>query len=43
MQKLPAKFNVVAFPFVLSALMSSIVSGVSTWRALGLVDGFVGK
>jgi hypothetical protein len=43
MKKLPAKYNAVAFPFALSTLMSFIISGVSTWRALGLVDGFLGK
>lgn len=43
MKKLPAKYNAVVFPLVLSTLMSFIISGVSTWRALGLMDGFVGK
>lgn len=43
MNKLPAKYNVVAMPLVLSTFMSFIISGVSTWRALGLVDGFFGK
>jgi hypothetical protein len=43
MKKLPAKYNAVVFPFVLSTLMSFIISGVSTWRALGMVDGFFGK
>ncbi len=43
MAKLPAKYNTVAFPLVLSTMMSFIISGVSTWRALGLIDGFAGK
>jgi hypothetical protein len=43
MKKLPARFNVVAIPLVLSTLMSFIISGVSTWRALGLIEGFMGK
>jgi hypothetical protein len=43
MKKLPAKFNAIAIPLVLSTLMSFIISGVSTWRALGMVDGFIAK
>jgi Protein of unknown function (DUF2798) len=43
MKRLPAKYNLVAIPLVLSTLMSFIISGVSTWRALGMVEGFVGK
>ena len=43
MTKLPAKYNFVAMPLVLSMFMSCIISGVSTLRALGLVDGFFGK
>jgi hypothetical protein len=43
MKKLPAKYNVIAIPLVLSTLMSFIISGVSTWRALGLADGFLDK
>jgi hypothetical protein len=43
MTKLPAKYNVVAMPFVLSIFMSCIISGVSTMRALGLAEGVVGK
>ncbi len=43
MKKLPAKFNAVAFPFVLSILMSCIISGVSTLRVLGFQDGFLSK
>jgi Protein of unknown function (DUF2798) len=43
MRKLPASYNFVAMPFVLSIMMSFIISGVSTLRALGLVDGFVLK
>jgi Protein of unknown function (DUF2798) len=40
MGKLPAKYNVVAMPFVLSTMMSFIISGVSTLRALGFIEGF---
>lgn len=40
MTKLPARFNSVALPFVLSLLMSCIVSGISTLRILGLGADF---
>ncbi len=43
MTKLPAKYNLVALPLVLSTFMSFIISGVSTWRALGFVDGLFAK
>ena len=43
MTKLPAKYNFVAMPFVLSIMMSFIISGVSTLRALGLAEGFFTK
>jgi Protein of unknown function (DUF2798) len=43
MSKLPARYNIIAMPFVLSVMMSFIISGVSTLRALGFVDGFVAK
>lgn len=42
MAKLPARFNTVALPLVLSGLMSLIVSGVSTWRAVGVPANFLG-
>jgi hypothetical protein len=35
MQKLPARFNAIAFPFVLSIFMSCMVSFVSTLRTVG--------
>jgi hypothetical protein len=34
------RFAPVAFGFVLSALMSFLVSGISTVRTAGLIDGF---
>jgi hypothetical protein len=37
---MPARFAPVLFGFVLSSLMSFIVSGISTLRNAGLVDGF---
>jgi hypothetical protein len=43
MTKLPARYNSVAMPFVLSLMMSFIISGVSSLRALGFVDGFILK
>lgn len=36
---IPARFQHLAFALVLSGMMSSIVSGISTLRALGLADG----
>jgi Protein of unknown function (DUF2798) len=36
---IPARLEHVAFGLVLSGLMSFIVSGISTVRAAGLVDG----
>lgn len=42
-QKLPARYNGIAFPFMLSLLMTCIVSGISTVNGIGLVDGLFGK
>lgn len=39
---MPAKYAPVLFGFVLSALMSFIVSGIATFRNAGLVDNFFG-
>lgn len=38
---IPARFMPIVFGFVLSALMSLLVSGVSTFRNAGLTDHFV--
>lgn len=38
---MPARFAPVLFGFVLSALMSLVVSGIATLRNAGPVDGFV--
>ncbi len=38
---IPARFEPVAFVFVLSSLMSFLVSGISTLRAAGLTEAFV--
>lgn len=37
---MPARFAPVLFGFVLSSLMSFVVSGISTLRNAGLVDDF---
>ena len=38
---IPARFAPVLFGLVLSSLMSFLVSGIATFRAAGMVDGFV--
>ncbi|HRE15576.1 MAG TPA: DUF2798 domain-containing protein [Rhodocyclaceae bacterium] len=40
MKKLPSRFAPILFGFVLSGLMSCIVSGIATLRAVGLVTTF---
>jgi hypothetical protein len=37
---LPKKSEPIVFGFVLSGLMSCLVSGISTLRVAGLTDGF---
>jgi hypothetical protein len=37
---MPARFAPILFGFVLSGLMSFIVSGISTFRNAGPIDGF---
>lgn len=37
---IPARYSQFLFGFILSGLMSCIVSGLSTFRALGLVAHF---
>lgn len=37
---IPARFAPILFGFILSGLMSSIISGISTWRALGVDTAF---
>ena len=39
---IPARFAPALFALFLSGMMSFLVSGVATWRAAGLVDGFGG-
>jgi hypothetical protein len=38
----PKKFAPALFGLILSGLMSLLVAGISTWRAVGLGDGFAG-
>ncbi|NUB44300.1 DUF2798 domain-containing protein [Fertoebacter nigrum] len=38
---IPARFAPVLFGLILSGLMSCVVSGIATARALGLGEGFV--
>lgn len=38
---IPRKFEPILFGFILSGLMSLLVSGISTFRATGLVSGFL--
>jgi hypothetical protein len=39
---IPNKYAPVLFGFILSGLMSLLVSGISTFRAVGLVPDYVG-
>lgn len=38
---MPPRFAPIAFGFVLSAMMSFLVSGIATFRNAGLVDTFM--
>lgn len=38
-RRLPARYNAIAVPLLLSLLMTCVVSGVSTVNSLGLADG----
>jgi hypothetical protein len=37
---LPAKFAPILFSFILSIMMSCVVSGIATYNVFGLLDGF---
>lgn len=39
---IPARFAPILFGFLLSGMMSSIVAGISTFRSVGLIEGFGG-
>ena len=40
LRKLPARYASIVMPLVLSALMSFVVSGTSTLKAVGITPGF---
>lgn len=42
-QKLPARYNAIAVPLLLSLTMTCIVSGIATVNSIGLPDGFIAK
>jgi Na+/H+ antiporter NhaD/arsenite permease-like protein len=39
---IPARYATILFGLLLSGMMSAIVSGIATLRALGPVEGFAG-
>jgi len=39
---IPKKYGPMLFGLILSGLMSLLVSGISTFRAIGLAPGFAG-
>lgn len=39
---IPPRLAPIAFGLILSGCMSLLVSGVSTYRALGMIEGFFG-
>ena len=41
LRKLPARALPVVMPFLLSLKMTFIVSGIATWKSVGLVEGFL--
>lgn len=43
MKKIPARFTWLVMPAILVFLMTFVVSGVSTLRAIGLAPDFTGK
>lgn len=43
MRKLPARALPVVMPLLLSLKMTFVVSGITTLKSLGLVEGFVGR
>ncbi len=40
---IPARFAPIVFGFILSGLMSCMVSGIATLRAIGVDPGFFGQ
>ncbi len=43
MKKIPAKYTWLVMPFVLTILMTFVVSGISTVKVTGVEPGFIGK
>lgn len=41
MRKLPARYAPLVAPMLLSLLMTFVVSGIATWRGIGLPANFV--
>jgi putative effector of murein hydrolase LrgA (UPF0299 family) len=41
--KLSARYNAIALPIVLSGIMSFLVSGVATYKAIGLPETFLAQ
>ena len=39
-RRLPARYYGIVLPLLLSALMTCVVSLISTWRSVGIIDGF---
>jgi hypothetical protein len=39
---IPARMAPILFGLILSGLMSCVVSGIATWRAVGAHPGFIG-
>jgi hypothetical protein len=39
---MPARYAPILFGFVMSALMSFLISGIATFRSAGPIDGFFG-
>jgi len=39
--KLPAKWALIIIPFILSCLMSGIISFINMLRTLGWIEGFI--
>ncbi|WP_299651346.1 DUF2798 domain-containing protein [uncultured Tateyamaria sp.] len=40
---IPARYAHIAFGFVLSGMMSFLVSGISTFLAVGFIPGVIGQ
>lgn len=43
MKKIPARHTWLVMPAILALLMTFIVSGISTLKAIGMPPGFVGE